>query len=92
MQEELASDRIFSDKERVGLPPGELVDLLQEGIEEGTFCEQSNPEPLARLLAVPADCQAVGCPALFEPTLPASCLLQTSARMIEATPRSSWGR
>ena len=45
MQEELASDRIFSDKERVGLPPGELVDLLQEGIEEGTFCEQSNPEP-----------------------------------------------
>ena len=45
MQEELASDRIFSDKERVGLPPGELVDLLQDGIEEGTFCEQSNPEP-----------------------------------------------
>ena len=45
MQEELASDRIFSDKERVGLPPGELVDLLQEGIEEGTFCAQSNPEP-----------------------------------------------
>ena len=25
---------------------------------------------LARLLAVPADCQAVACPALFEPTLP----------------------
>ena len=60
MQEELASDRIFSDKERVGLPPGELVDLLQDGIEEGTFCEQSNPE---------APCP-IACPAPFDPALP----------------------
>ena len=72
MQEELASDRIFSDKERVGLPPGELVDLLQDGIEEGTFCEQSKPEapcPIACHFADSA-CQAVACPAPFDPALP----------------------
>ena len=93
MQEELASDRIFSDKERVGLPPGELVDLPREGIEEGTFCEQSNPEPLARLLAVPLlTARPLLAPLCLNPLCPASCLLQTSARMIGATPRSSWGR